>query len=86
MFGTHTHVTTADERVLTHGSGYITDLGMCGPVESILGIRPEIIIEKLTTNMPVRFEIADGTIEACGAIFTLDLENGRIVSIERVKI
>ncbi len=86
MYGTHTHVTTADEKVLTHGSGYITDLGMCGPVDSILGIRSEIIIEKLTTNMPVRFEIADGPIEACGAIFTLDLENGRVVSVERVKI
>lgn len=86
MFGTHTHVTTADEHVMPHGSGYITDLGMCGPVDSVLGIRSEIIIEKLTTNMPVRFEIAEGAIEACGAVFTLDLENRRVVSVERVKL
>ncbi len=86
MFGTHTHVATADERVLARGSGYITDLGMCGPSDSILGIRPEIIIEKLTTNMPVRFEIADGEIEACGAIFTIDTDNGRVVSVKRIRI
>lgn len=86
MFGTHTHVATADERILPRGSGFITDLGMCGPVESILGIRSDIIIEKLTTNLPVRFEIAEGAIEACGAIFTLDLETGRVVSVERIKI
>ena len=85
MFGTHTHVATADERILPRGSGYITDLGMCGPVNSVLGIRPEIIIEKLMTNMPVRFEIADGPIEACGAVFTLDIESKRITSVERVK-
>jgi metallophosphoesterase (TIGR00282 family) len=86
IFGTHTHVATADERVMPRGSGYITDLGMCGPVNSVLGIRPEIIIEKLTTNMPVRFDIAEGDIEACGAVFTLDLDKKCVVSVERVKI
>jgi len=86
IFGTHTHVTTADERILPRGTGYITDLGMSGPVDSVLGVKTECIIEKFTTMLPVKFEIAEGNIEINGTLFTLDTSNGRVVEIKRVKI
>jgi len=84
IFGTHTHVQTADEQIMPHGSGFICDLGMCGPTDSILGIKNECIIEKLTTNMPVKFELAEGPIEVRGAIFTFDTDKNRVISVERV--
>lgn len=83
IYGTHTHVATADEQVLPKGSGYITDLGMTGPVDSILGVKTECIIHKLTTKLPTRFEIADGEIKAHGAIFTIDPSNRRVEKVER---
>lgn len=72
VYGTHTHVQTNDARVLPLGSGFITDLGMTGPVDGILGMRHDIIIAKLRTHLPSRFEVADGDIRANGAVFTLD--------------
>ena len=72
IFGTHTHVQTADEQILKGGTGYITDLGMCGPKESILGVKSDIIIKKLRTKMPQKFEFADGEIEFNGVIFDSD--------------
>lgn len=83
IFGTHTHVQTADEQILPRKSGYITDLGMTGPENSILGVRSEIIIEKLRTKLPVKFEFADGEIKAHGAIFDLD-SSGNCISVKRV--
>lgn len=68
IFGTHTHVQTADEQILPQGTAYITDLGMCGPKNSVLGVKSEIIIEKMRTKMPLRFEFADGEIEYNGVI------------------
>lgn len=85
IFGTHTHVQTSDERVLQGGCGFITDLGMCGPDNSILGIRPDCIIEKMTTLMPVRFEIADSDISMCGAVFDIDTTTFKTKSITRIK-
>ena len=84
VFGTHTHVPTADNQVLPGGSGYVTDLGMTGPTDSVLGIRSDIIIDKLRTKLPVKFEIAGGNIEAQGVIFELDMA-GKCRSVERVK-
>lgn len=84
IFGTHTHVATADAQILPLGSGYITDLGMTGPTDGILGIRSDIIIEKLRTKLPVKFELASGKIEASGAIFSLS-SDGRCSSVEYVK-
>ena len=72
FFGTHTHVPTADEQILPGGCGYITDIGMCGPGSSALGLKTEIIIKKLKTGMPVRFEPADTPVVLQGALFTLD--------------
>lgn len=84
IFGTHTHVATADEQVLPKGSGYITDLGMCGCEKSCLGVESEIIIEKLKSKMPARFKLADGEITLSGALFELD-KDFRVRSVERIK-
>ncbi len=85
VFGTHTHVPTADEQILEGGTGFVCDLGMVGVTNSILGVRSEIIIEKFTTRMPVRFEQACGKISATGAIFSLDRESGKCINVERIK-
>ena len=69
MFGTHTHVPTADEQILPKGSCYQTDLGMCGPVGGILGTQSECVIDKFRSLMPTRFSVADGEICAHGTIF-----------------
>ncbi len=85
IFGTHTHVATADEQVLTGGTGYITDLGMSGPVNGILGVSSSAVIEKLRTKMPTRFTIADGEIKINGALFELDCATGHVTSVRRVR-
>ncbi len=85
VFGTHTHVQTSDEQILPKGTGYITDAGMTGPKDSVLGVKPEIIIEKMKTNMPVRFENPDGECVLEGIIFEIDKKSGRCVSVERVR-
>ncbi len=83
IFGTHTHVQTADERVMPKGTGYITDLGMCGPDDSVLGIKKENIIEKMMYHTPVKFDFADGPVTLHGAIFDYDTEKHRTVSVKR---
>ncbi len=85
VFGTHTHVQTADETVLSRGTGYITDLGMTGPDESILGTAPEPVIERFRTHMPHRFAVAEGRITLCGALFDLDTGTGRVRAVSRVR-
>ena len=75
VFGTHTHVQTADAMVLPHGTGFITDLGMCGPENSILGVRSDIIIDKLRLHLPKKFEYAVGNVTAHGAVFTVENDN-----------
>ncbi len=85
IFGTHTHVQTADERIFPGGTGYITDLGMTGPVDSILGVKISCILEKMTLKMPVRFELAEGKITSCGALFTFDTDRGCCVAVKRVE-
>ena len=86
LWGTHTHVPTADERVFPKGTGYITDLGMTGAVESVLGIRPEQSIETFLGGLPGRYKPADGPCKAQGCIFTLDSNTGLCVAVERVDI
>ena len=85
MFGTHTHVQTADEQILPHGSGYITDLGMSGPVNSILGTKCDAVLTKMRHHMPAHFTVADGEIAICGALFTVDPSSRKCVKVERVK-
>jgi metallophosphoesterase (TIGR00282 family) len=84
VLGTHTHITTADERVLPKGTGYITDVGMTGPSNSILGIDPDIIIKKFITHLPARFEVASGPVELNGVILEID-DMGTTKSIRRIK-
>ncbi len=86
IWGTHTHVQTADERILPGGTGYITDLGMTGPDNGILGCEAALIIEKFKTHMPQRFTVASGDTVLCGALFTLDTDTGKCLSCERVRI
>lgn len=85
IFGTHTHVATADERILPKGSGYITDLGMCGPIESIIGTDIQTVIKKFRTHLPAHFTVAEGDARAHGAIFDLNTDSGRVKSVTRIK-
>ena len=86
LWGTHTHVPTADERVMPKGTGYITDLGMTGAVESVLGIRPEQSVESFLGGLPGRYKPADGPCKAQGCLFTLNSDTGLCVEAERVDI
>jgi metallophosphoesterase (TIGR00282 family) len=84
MVGTHTHVPTADEVVLPGGTAYITDLGMTGPYESVIGINKDIALRKFLSQLPERFEVAQGDVRLCGVVVEADAQSGRAVSIERV--
>ena len=86
VFGTHTHVQTSDETILPGGTGYITDVGMSGPVNSVLGVKPELIIAKLRDKLPVRFEIASGDCKINAVIFNINEKTGKTVSVERIEI
>lgn len=86
MFGTHTHVQTADEYILPKGTGYITDVGMTGPIESALGVKSEIVLEKFRTKLPVRFENADGACKMDCILFDIDEKTGLCKSVERLSI
>ena len=85
MFGTHTHVQTADEQILPQGSGYITDLGMTGPVNSVIGSDISSVIDRMRTKISCRLTVADGDIKATGALFDLDTDTRRVKSVSRVK-
>lgn len=84
LFGTHTHVQTADEQILPGGTGYITDLGMTGPIQSVLGVKPELAVAKMKTHLPVRFENAEGPCMLNGCIFSIDHTTGVCTGVERV--
>ncbi len=84
VFGTHTHIPTADERVLPNGTAYITDLGMTGPYDSVLGRRKDRVVSTLLTGIPSAFEVATGDVRLCGILVRIDAESGRAQSIERI--
>ena len=86
VFGTHTHVQTADERVLPGGTAYISDLGMTGPHEGVLGRKKEKVLSVFVTGMPTHFDIATGDARLSGAIVTADTQTGRASAIERLSI
>ncbi len=83
VVGTHTHVQTADETVFPGGTGYLTDAGMCGPEESVLGRCIESVVWRFKSGMPTRFPIAKGPVKLCGVVIDADIATGRCVSIER---
>jgi 2',3'-cyclic-nucleotide 2'-phosphodiesterase len=85
VFGTHTHVQTADERILPQGTGFITDIGMTGPEDSVIGVAKEIIIERFLTRLPARFEVPSSAPLLCGLLADLDPATGMTVSLRRLQ-
>ena len=86
LWGTHTHVPTADAQVLEKGLGFITDLGMTGPVRSVLGIKPEQAINRFLGGLPQRFEPAPGPCKLESVVFSIDTDRRRCVGVERVDL
>lgn len=85
VFGTHTHTQTSDAQILPCGTGFITDIGMTGPYYSVLGVKPECIIKKLKTGLPVRFEAQDGPCVLEGCLFEIDRESGRTTDVTAIR-
>jgi metallophosphoesterase (TIGR00282 family) len=86
VVGTHTHVPTADERVLPNGTAYITDVGMTGPFDSVIGVKKELVVGKFLNNMPVRFEAASGDVRLCAVVIDCDETTGRARKISRLML
>ncbi len=86
VIGTHTHVQTADEKILPGGTAYITDVGMTGPVNSIIGIEIDQIIQRFLTNMPMRFEVAKGNCTLSAVILEINEETGKATAIQRLQL
>jgi metallophosphoesterase (TIGR00282 family) len=86
VYGTHTHVQTADERILPKGTGYITDLGMCGPLDSVIGIEKETVIAGFLTQLPRKFEVASENVVLQGVIVEVDELSGKAQNIRRVRL
>jgi hypothetical protein len=86
VLGTHTHVQTADERILPGGTAYLSDVGMTGPWTSVIGVKREPVIERFLTGLPKRFEPASGPAQLNAAFMTVDSASGRALTIERVRI
>ncbi len=85
VIGTHTHVQTADERILPGGTAYLTDAGMTGPFDSIIGTVKQAALGRFLTQVPARFDVADGDVRLSGVVLTLDPDTGRAVGIERLR-
>ena len=86
LVGTHTHVPTADGRVLPGGTAYITDVGMTGPHDGVIGVKKELILDRFLTNMPIRFEAATGDVRLNGIVVDCDEKTGRARGIERITL
>ncbi len=86
VVGTHTHVPTADERVLPNGTAYITDVGMTGPFDSVIGVKKELVVGKFLNNMPVRFEAATGDVRLCAVVIDCDESTGQAKAIRRIML
>lgn len=85
VFGTHTHVQTADEKILPQGTGYLTDVGMTGPFDSVIGQKKENIIERFLTTIPSKFEVATDDVGLNGVVFTIDDTTGKTTKIVRIQ-
>ena len=84
IFGTHTHVPTADCKILPNGTGYVTDVGMCGEEGGVLGMRCDAVVERMRTRMPIKFQPASGKPVADAVIFSLDTASGRVTDVKRI--
>ena len=86
VLGTHTHVQTADEQILPQGTGYLTDVGMTGPIQSVIGMKPNLVIQKFLTQMPRRFEVAPGPSVLSAAVVTFDRKTRKTNKISRLRL
>jgi metallophosphoesterase (TIGR00282 family) len=86
VFGTHTHVQTADENIFPGGSAYISDLGMTGPYDGIIGVESDLVLARFLKGLPVRFETSSGDVKLCGVVVEIDEATGRAKSIERLQV
>ncbi len=86
VIGTHTHVPTADERILPGGTAYITDVGMTGPFDSVIGLKKEVAIKRFLHQTPVRFKPADGDLRFCAVLIEIDIATGHALNIERINL
>ncbi len=85
VLGTHTHIQTADEKILPQGTAYLTDAGMCGPYDSVIGRKVDNVLERFLTGLPVRFEVADENIQLHGAVLDIDEKTGKANAITRIQ-
>jgi metallophosphoesterase (TIGR00282 family) len=86
VYGTHTHVQTADERILPRGTAYITDLGMCGPMDSVIGIERELVIEGFLSQLPRKFDVAKENVVLQGIVLEVDESTGKALEIRRLRV
>jgi metallophosphoesterase (TIGR00282 family) len=86
VVGTHTHVPTADERILPKGTAYVTDVGMTGPFDGVIGVKKELVVNKFLNGMPVRFEPATGDVRLCAVVVDCDENTGKARDIERLML
>jgi 2',3'-cyclic-nucleotide 2'-phosphodiesterase len=86
VLGTHTHIPTADERVLPGGTAFQTDVGMSGPYDSVIGVEKDLVLHRFLTGMPAKFEAAKGNAKMCAALIACDAEKGRASSIQRIML
>lgn len=85
LWGTHTHIQTADERILPKGTGYISDIGMCGPIDSVIGSDPKISIQREMTQLPLKSEVLDNDSILCGILAEIEIASGKCLSIKRIQ-
>ncbi|NIA10880.1 MAG: TIGR00282 family metallophosphoesterase [Nitrospiraceae bacterium] len=86
VMGTHTHVQTADERILPQGTAYITDAGMTGPIDSVIGMKKDIALSRFLTQLPAKFDVARGKCVISGAAMTIRCDTGRATAVERIQV
>ena len=86
VLGTHTHIPTADETVLPGGTAYITDVGMCGPYPSVIGMDKDTVLRRFRTSLPTRFEVAEQPGVICGVVIDVQKDSGRATAISRIKV
>lgn len=86
VLGTHTHIPTADESILPGGTAYITDVGMCGPYPSVIGMDKEVVLRRFRTSLPTRFEVAEQPGVICGVVIDVQKDSGRATAISRVRV
>jgi calcineurin-like phosphoesterase len=86
VYGTHTHIQTADERILSNGTAYITDVGMCGPLDSVIGMQKETVISGFISQLPRKFEVAQGSVVLQGVILDVDPVDGKAREIRRLRV